>query len=199
MTQTYPHPLARPPFVPRIASHARLITVLVIAVLALSALPALAAPYDRPVDAEPLGFPDQMRGTTLSDPDDALAAPTSPAPASQSTGPIATGTLPPPAAALLRIAFKPNDATLDDVALGDIVFFAGNLKSRGGRVALKAYAGEPGASGSNARRLALRRVLAVREQLVDQGIAPERLTVYALGGVKDSGNPDRVDIVQSGR
>ena len=166
-------------------------TALLIAVLAISSQSATAAPYDRPVDAEPLGFPDQMRGTTLSDPDDALAAPT--------PAPLATSNLPPPSAALLRISFSPEQATLDDVALGDIVFFAGSLKSRGGRIALKGYAGEPGATGSNERRLALRRVLAVREQLVDQGIAPERLTVYALGGVKDSGNPDRVDIVQSGR
>jgi len=42
-------------------------------------------------------------------------------------------------------------------------------------------------------------VLAVREVLLAQGIAAERLDVRALGGARDSGAPDRVDIVYASR
>lgn len=118
--------------------------------------------------------------------------------------PRATGTLAAPAPreaaepALARIGFAPDAATLDRAAVADLDRFAGEFRRRAGRVALKAYAGEPGDTGPAARRLSLKRVLAVREFLIGRGVSAERLDVRALGGTRDAGPPDRVDITRTG-
>lgn len=166
---------------------------------------------DTPIDAVPLIRP-QMPSRGLAPSEEPLPAPetSTPAPAEEMpqaaepapmAGETATGVaaaLPAPEAALLRIRFEPDDATLSQQMQAAIQAFATNFKARGGRVALKAYAGKAGDTSSNARRLSLKRVLAVREQLLAQGIAAERLQVRALGGVRDAGPADRVDIVKSG-
>ncbi|WP_325401747.1 OmpA family protein [Parvibaculum sp.] len=100
--------------------------------------------------------------------------------------------------AILRVAFDPDDAVLSPQALGQVKTFAAAFKQRGGRVTLKAYAGTAGDVSTNARRLSLKRVLAVRETLLAQGISAERLNVQALGGARDAGPLDRVDIVRAG-
>jgi outer membrane protein OmpA-like peptidoglycan-associated protein len=152
-----------------------------------------------PVDAQPLDIPMGPMGNNmgLSDPDDTLAPakPSSPAPAS----PAEEKPLTAPEPALMRIIFPVGTAALDDATLAKIRNFASSFRTRGGRLTLIGYAGEPRATNSNARRLSLRRVLAVRAEFLEQGVARERLTVRALGGVKDTGNPNRVDIVKSGR
>jgi outer membrane protein OmpA-like peptidoglycan-associated protein len=61
-------------------------------------------------------------------------------------------------------------------------------------VEIDAYGGPPGNKSSDARRLSLRRALAVRQMLIDGGIPSGRIIVRALGGVDDQGNPDRVDV-----
>jgi len=100
--------------------------------------------------------------------------------------------------AILRIAFQPEDAALSPQALALVKTFATAFKQRGGRVTLKAYAGLAGDVSTGARRLSLKRVLAVRETLLAQGISAERLNVQALGGARDAGPLDRVDIVRAG-
>jgi outer membrane protein OmpA-like peptidoglycan-associated protein len=62
------------------------------------------------------------------------------------------------------------------------------------RVELEAYGGPKGDKSSDARRLSLRRALAVRQLLIDNGIPAERIDVKALGGAEDDGTPDRVDV-----
>lgn len=173
-----------------------------------------AAEDDLPIDAVPLIRPHTpTRGLQPSE--EPLAPPTpeaaplpepSPAPqatpleaAPQSAPAAEPGALPAPEPAIMRIHFDAGDATLSPAALADVQSFAASFKSRGGRVALKSYAGTAGDTSSNARRLALRRVLAVREVLIGQGINAERLQVQALGGARDAGPLDRVDIVKSGR
>jgi outer membrane protein OmpA-like peptidoglycan-associated protein len=171
---------------------------------------ARAAEDDTPIDAVPLIRP-QMPSRGLAPSEEPLPAPEAPTPApaeempqaaepAPMTGETATGVaaLPAPEAAILRIHFEPDDATLSQQMQAAIQTFATNFKTRGGRVALKAYAGKAGDTSSNARRLSLKRVLAVRQQLLAQGIAAERLQVRALGGVRDAGPADRVDIVKSG-
>ena len=54
--------------------------------------------------------------------------------------------------------------------------------------------GDSNDTSSTARRLALRRALSVRRELIDHGIVAERIQVRALGGTSDSGPQDRVDI-----
>jgi hypothetical protein len=57
-----------------------------------------------------------------------------------------------------------------------------------------AYGGNKGDKGSDARRLTLKRALAIRQILIDAGVSSARINVHAQGGVDDSGPADRVDI-----
>jgi len=66
------------------------------------------------------------------------------------------------------------------------------------RIQLDAYGGAPGDKSSDARRIALKRGLAVRQVLIDNGVPPDRIDVRALGGSEDASQPDRVDVYLSG-
>jgi outer membrane protein OmpA-like peptidoglycan-associated protein len=83
-------------------------------------------------------------------------------------------------------------------ALGSIKFLAGDLNaamtSPSARVELQAFGGAPGDKGSDARRLSLKRALAIRQILIEDGVSPDRIDVRAMGGADDSGLPDRVDV-----
>jgi outer membrane protein OmpA-like peptidoglycan-associated protein len=68
------------------------------------------------------------------------------------------------------------------------------LNDSGSRVQLLAYAGAKGEKSSDTRRLSLKRALVVRQLLIDDGVPSERIDVFALGGVEDSGPLDRVDV-----
>jgi outer membrane protein OmpA-like peptidoglycan-associated protein len=69
-----------------------------------------------------------------------------------------------------------------------------SLQNGSSRVQLEAYGGKPHDTSSEARRLSLRRALAVRQLLIDAGLPSSRIDVHALGGASDGGAPDRVDI-----
>ncbi len=83
-------------------------------------------------------------------------------------------------------------------ALGAIKFLAGDLNTAmtgpGSRVQILAYGGDRGDKGSDARRLSLKRALAIRQVLIDDGVASERIDVRAMGGADDTGPTDRVDV-----
>ena len=83
-------------------------------------------------------------------------------------------------------------------ALGSIKFLAGELNSAmttpNARVELQAFGGAKGDKGSDARRLSLKRALAIRQVLIDDGVSPDRIDVRAMGGVGDTGPTDRVDV-----
>lgn len=68
------------------------------------------------------------------------------------------------------------------------------LESGATRVQLEAYGGPPGDKSSDARRLSLRRALAVRQLLIDNGVPSSRIDVRAMGGIDDKGSADRVDV-----
>jgi outer membrane protein OmpA-like peptidoglycan-associated protein len=87
----------------------------------------------------------------------------------------------------------PSPAQFTGVKLlaGEIV---GALETGARRVQLEAYGGTPGDKSSEARRLALKRALAVRQLLIDSGVPSNRIDVRALGGVDDKGPNDRVDV-----
>jgi len=68
------------------------------------------------------------------------------------------------------------------------------LDAGASRVELEAFGGNPGDKSSEARRLSLRRALAIRQILIDSGVPATRIDVKALGGVNDRGNADRVDV-----
>jgi outer membrane protein OmpA-like peptidoglycan-associated protein len=83
-------------------------------------------------------------------------------------------------------------------ALGSIKFLAGDLNASmvgaGSRIQLLAYGGDKGDKGSDARRLSLKRALAIRQVLIDDGVPSERIDVRAMGGADDGGPSDRVDV-----
>lgn len=68
------------------------------------------------------------------------------------------------------------------------------LEAGAARIEIEAYGGAPGDKSSDARRLSLKRGLAVRQLLIDSGIPSNRIDVRAMGGVDDSGPADRVDV-----
>jgi outer membrane protein OmpA-like peptidoglycan-associated protein len=83
-------------------------------------------------------------------------------------------------------------------ALGALKFLAGDLNSAmtspGARVELQAFGGAKGDKGSDARRLSLKRALAIRQVLIEAGVSADRIDVRAMGGVDDPGPTDRVDV-----
>ncbi|HEY5047357.1 MAG TPA: OmpA family protein [Rhizomicrobium sp.] len=68
------------------------------------------------------------------------------------------------------------------------------LASGASGIQLEAYGGAPGDKSSDARRLSLRRALAVRQLLIDDGVPSARINVRAMGGADDKGPADRVDV-----
>ncbi len=100
----------------------------------------------------------------------------------------------PPKPALLRIEFSENESALGQTAREQIETFSSEFARKSGRLELRAFAGPPHDTSSAARRLALRRALSVRRELIDNGIVAERIQVRAFGGTSDSGPQNRVDI-----
>ena len=82
--------------------------------------------------------------------------------------------------------------------LNGIKLLAGDLNSalEGGttQIQLEAFGGSPGDKSSDARRISLKRALAIRQLLIDNGVPASRIVTRAMGGVTDNGPPDRVDI-----
>jgi len=68
------------------------------------------------------------------------------------------------------------------------------LDAGAARVQLDAFGGPPGDKSSDSRRLSLKRALAVRQMLIDDGVPASRIDVRAMGGIDDHGNADRVDV-----
>jgi outer membrane protein OmpA-like peptidoglycan-associated protein len=143
------------------------------------------------------------------------AAPSAPAPASPPaaaptrmakanpppanvTAPPATGGETPGLSKRSVILFAPQAADPAESALGAIKFLAGDLNSAmtsaSSRVQIQAFGGNRGDKGSDARRLSLKRALAIRQVLIDDGVPAERIDVRAMGGVDDKGPADRVDV-----
>ena len=69
------------------------------------------------------------------------------------------------------------------------------LNAGAARVQLNAYGGPPGDKSSDSRRLSLKRALVVRQLLIEDGVPSERIDVRAMGGIDDTGAPDRVDVL----
>jgi outer membrane protein OmpA-like peptidoglycan-associated protein len=90
-------------------------------------------------------------------------------------------------------ATDPSSTQVDGAKL-----LAGNLNAAldagAARVQLEAYGGAPGDKSSDARRLSLKRALAVRQLLIDDGVPSARIDVRAMGGIDDKGPVDRVDV-----
>lgn len=98
------------------------------------------------------------------------------------------------------LAFDPGIAKLDADDADTLDEVAEGLKGNGRlRLQLLAYAGGPGQSSSQSRRLSLSRALSVRSYLIDKGVGSTRIDVRALGNRFHEGPPDRVDVVVTER
>ena len=136
--------------------------------------------------------------------DQSIIAPSQPAARQQlakATPPAASAVSVPPEPGLTKrsvILFAAGASDPAQSALGSIKFLAGHLNSSmtgaGSRIQLLAYGGEKGDKGSDARRLSLKRALAIRQVLIDDGVPAERIDVRAMGGADDGGPSDRVDV-----
>jgi len=92
-----------------------------------------------------------------------------------------------------RDATDPAPAQFDGLKLlaGDLT---SALQAGATRIMLEAFGGAPGDKGSDARRLSLKRALAIRQVLIDDGVPSTKIDVRAMGGIDDHGNTDRVDV-----
>jgi outer membrane protein OmpA-like peptidoglycan-associated protein len=101
------------------------------------------------------------------------------------------------AAALNSIPFEPN-STEPKVSAEGVKLLADDLNtalsSGATQIQLQAFAGTPGDKSSDARRIALKRALAIRQLLIDDGVPAARIVTRAMGGITDAGIHDRVDI-----
>jgi outer membrane protein OmpA-like peptidoglycan-associated protein len=83
-------------------------------------------------------------------------------------------------------------------SLKSIGFLASDLNAAmtgpASRIELQAFGGNKGDKGSDALRLSLKRALAIRQILIDDGVNADRIDVRAMGGADDSGPADRVDV-----
>lgn len=143
----------------------------------LEALPVINVPEKRPTTpprpmVKPLALPDS--------PPLPPAAPTKAAPA-------------PLEGISERVLFRAGVSELPAGALARLQDLAETLRDQPSTyIELRAYASASGTL-SDSRRMALSRALAVREYLMEQGIAASRMHVKAIGS-DNSTPPDRVDI-----
>jgi outer membrane protein OmpA-like peptidoglycan-associated protein len=159
-----------------------------------------------PAPAIPLSLGDEGSESPAPPP---VAVPASPAPHT-----VKTASIPPREAAHAPLAAT-GDGRAALTKHGDVLFqkgvsdpspaqfkgvklLAGDLNSAleagSSRIQLEAYGGAPGDKSSDARRLSLKRALAVRQLLIDNGVPSNRIDVRAMGGVDDKGAADRVDV-----
>lgn len=101
-----------------------------------------------------------------------------------------------------EVLFAGTDITPQTDSADTVKSLAGELNSAldsgAARVELEAFGGPPGDKSSDARRLSLRRALAIRQMLIDKGVPANRIDVRALGGADDRGDAERVDVYLRG-
>ena len=97
-----------------------------------------------------------------------------------------------------QILFAPGAPNPSVDALDAIRSLAGPLNAAltagASRIEVMAYGGNRGDHSSDARRLSLKRALAVRQLLIEGGVPAGRIDVRAMGGANDSAAADRVDV-----
>lgn len=99
--------------------------------------------------------------------------------------------------ALAQILFDGQGAALHTIAKKHLSALAGELSQQSDRIELQAFGGAAGDRSTPARRLSLKRALAVRAYLIALGVGSNRIDIHALGGVRDGGPANRVDVVMS--
>ena len=181
-----------------------------------SAAPA-PAPAPVPTPAAPGG---QAKPGTVKKPatpakppaaESAAAVPVAPKPAAGTAKPPATATAPAQAtgtaeananpsipdsiAPATRLSFAAGSEEMDAAASALVDALVAENGSGARVVQVRAYAAGSGETNSAARRLSLKRAVAVRSYMIHKGMQAARIDVRALGPAPDAGPADRVDIV----
>lgn len=100
---------------------------------------------------------------------------------------------PPSSSGGASVLFDGTSSELSPAARKQLDALAIQYSGMSTRLQVEAYAGAAGDRSSDARRLSLKRGLAVRSYLMSKGVSGARIDVRALGGAA-RGNTDRVDI-----
>jgi outer membrane protein OmpA-like peptidoglycan-associated protein len=100
----------------------------------------------------------------------------------------------------LTLSFTPGSTGLSQESRDTLQRFARTFAAHPGRLEITAYANSGDGSAAGARRLSLKRALAVREVLLGQGVAATRMDVRALGGsgAAAGGDPNRLELTVEG-
>lgn len=128
-----------------------------------------------------------------------VSAPTMIAPETSEEAPVQVAGLPDPQSANHRLRFEGDIADILGATRDELEMVAMELMRHDDRIEIQAFAGAAGDVSSDARRLSLKRALNVRKFLVERGVLQSRIDVRALGGTRDSGPANRVDILLSRR
>ena len=129
----------------------------------------------------------------------AAPAPAAPAAAPKPETPPRMAAMTPALAAgarpIARIAFAEGADALDDTATGQLDGILAGANGSGSVIQVLAYASGTPEANSAARRLSLKRAVAIRSYLIEKGMRAARIDVRALGIANDGGPADRVDLV----
>jgi outer membrane protein OmpA-like peptidoglycan-associated protein len=150
---------------------------------AATATPTAAAPTTAPAATAPVAPP-----TTQAIAAVAPSAPAAPA-RKQERASALSGQ-----ATAMQIKFEPGQVALSAETQGLLDQIADPLKATGMRLQLAAYSGPPGDNSSDARRLSLKRALAVRNYLGTRGVPKITVNIASFGGAVE-GDTDRVDLM----
>ncbi|MFM8988697.1 MAG: OmpA family protein, partial [Alphaproteobacteria bacterium] len=123
------------------------------------------------------------------------AAPALPAAAPPPPAPPLAASLPPSRAAqpAARLSVAADSAEPPAELRNDLRDIVEQLRrAPDGRLRIEGFAA--GEDANRSRRLSLRRALAVRSYLIDQGLASTRMDVFARGNQPEDGPADRVDV-----
>lgn len=105
----------------------------------------------------------------------------------------------PPDTGLTRLQFSPGESKPTQAASDSLRTIGQQLLADDSlRLEIRAFAGGDGMSDNRARRLSLARALAVRSDLIEQGVRSNRIDVRALGNKTDEEPLNRVDLAVSG-
>ena len=94
----------------------------------------------------------------------------------------------------LRVIFKPSQTKIDKKYNLEISKFTLSSIKQNSRFEIRAYASASGNRPTYARRVSLSRALAIRSELIENGVNSSNIDVRALGEPKDGDISDRVDV-----
>ena len=186
---------------------------------ATTTAPAAPKAVQKPVSPPPSGTENASVSDALANTVPFSFVPSSPAPSSgpffqpppSAHPPRVAKATPPPAQSLpqdveldrglvrqSQILFAPGAPNPSSDAFDAIKSLAGPLNTAlaagASRIQVIAYGGNRGDRSSDARRLSLKRALAIRQLLIEGGVPAGVIDVRAMGGATDGAPADRVDI-----